>query len=161
MSVVTISEGSHSKGKEVAEKVAERLGYSCVSRDLLLESSEQFKTPEFLMIRGIHDSPYGFERFSSGKEKYVAYIRVAILRRLREDNVVYHGLAGHHFVRGIGHVLKVRIIADLKDRIQEEMSKKNASPEQARIVIEKNDEAKRNWGFTFTGSTSVTHSFTT
>jgi hypothetical protein len=33
--IITISRGSYSKGREIAEKVAERLGYECLSRDLL------------------------------------------------------------------------------------------------------------------------------
>lgn len=35
MAIITISRGSYSKGKEVAEKVAEKLGYECISRDVL------------------------------------------------------------------------------------------------------------------------------
>jgi hypothetical protein len=46
MSIVTISRGSYSRGKEVAEKVAQKLGYECISRDILLETSEQFNIPE-------------------------------------------------------------------------------------------------------------------
>ena len=36
MAVITISRGSYSRGKEIAEKVAAKLGYTCISRDLLL-----------------------------------------------------------------------------------------------------------------------------
>ncbi len=46
MSVITISRGSYSKGKEIAEKLAQNLGYECISRDILLEASETFKIPE-------------------------------------------------------------------------------------------------------------------
>ncbi|MGB9436525.1 MAG: cytidylate kinase family protein [Desulfobacterales bacterium] len=35
MGVITISRGSYSKGKEIAEKLAQQLGYECVSRDIL------------------------------------------------------------------------------------------------------------------------------
>ena len=40
MSVITVSRGSYSRGKEVAEKVAQELGYACISREVLLEASE-------------------------------------------------------------------------------------------------------------------------
>ncbi|MGO9376675.1 MAG: cytidylate kinase family protein [Syntrophobacteraceae bacterium] len=36
----------------------------------------------------------------------------------RGRKVVYHGLAGHFYVRGVSHVLKVKIIAEMKDRIK-------------------------------------------
>ncbi|MBW1912541.1 MAG: cytidylate kinase family protein, partial [Deltaproteobacteria bacterium] len=45
MPIITISRGSYSKGKEVAEKVSQKLGYECISRDVLLEASEEFNVP--------------------------------------------------------------------------------------------------------------------
>ena len=131
MSIVTISRGSYSRGKEVAEKVAQKLGYECVSRDILLEASEQFNIPEIKLVRAIHDAPSVFDRFTQGKETYIAYIRAALLRHVQKDNTVYHGLAGHFFLQGVPHVLKVRIIADLEDRVKEEMKRENISDEEA------------------------------
>jgi hypothetical protein len=113
MPIITISRGSYSRGKEVAEKLAQKLGYKCISRDILLEASEQFNIPEIKLIRAIHDAPSVLERFTHGKERYVAYIRSTLLKHVQKDNVVYHGLAGHYFLLGISHVIKVRIMADL------------------------------------------------
>jgi len=100
MAIITISRGSYSKGKEVAEKVAHRLGYVCLSRDLLLEASSQFNIPEIKLIRALHDAPSILERFTSGKERYLAYFAAALLERVQRDNVVYHGLAGHFYLKG-------------------------------------------------------------
>ena len=36
MSIITISRGSYSKGKEIAEKVAEELGFECIAREIIL-----------------------------------------------------------------------------------------------------------------------------
>jgi len=145
MAVVTISRGSYSRGKEVAEKVAERLGYQCIGRDLLLATSEEFNIPEIKLIRAIHDAPSVLDRFTYGKEKYIAFIQAALLRHFRKDNVVYHGLAGHFFVRGVSHVLKVRIISDLADRVRLEMEREKISEKEARRIIEKDDEERRKW----------------
>jgi len=92
MAIITVSRGSYSKGKEVAEKVAERLGYECVSREILLEASEHFNIPEIKLVRALHDAPSVFERFTYGKEKYLAFLEAALLNHLRRDNIVYHGL---------------------------------------------------------------------
>ena len=46
MSIITINRGSYSRGKEVAEKLALKLGYECISRDILLEASDEFNIPE-------------------------------------------------------------------------------------------------------------------
>jgi cytidylate kinase len=145
MSIITISRGSYSRGKEVAEKVAQALGYECLSRDILLEASERFNIPEIKLIRAIHDAPSILERFTYNKEQYVAYIRAALLRHAQKDNVVYHGLAGHFMLKDLPHVLKVRILADLEDRVKEEMKRENISADEARRILVKDDEERRRW----------------
>jgi cytidylate kinase len=151
MSIITISRGSYSRGKEVAEKLAQALGYECLSRDILLEASERYNIPEIKLVRAIHDAPSILERFTYGKEQYVAYIRAALLRNVQKDNVVYHGLAGHFLLREIPHVLKVRILADLEDRVLEEMKRENISADEARRILLKDDEERRKWGLKIFG----------
>ncbi len=145
MSIITISRGSYSRGREIAEKVAEKLGYECIGRDTLIEASEQFNIPEIKLIRAIRDAPSILERFGYGKEKYIAYIQAALLRRVKEDNVVYHGLAGHFFLEGISHVLKVRISSDMEDRIALEMERRNIPREEAQRILKNDDEQRRKW----------------
>jgi len=146
MAIITISRGSYSQGRAVAERLAEKLNYECISREILLEASEHFNIPEFKLIRAIHDSPSIFDRFTHGKERYVAYLREALLEHVQKDNVVYHGLAGQFFLQGIPHVLKVRITADLEDRIKKESEKEKNSPEEARHILVKDDDERRKWG---------------
>jgi cytidylate kinase len=149
--IITISRGSYSRGKEVAEKLARVLGYKCLSRDILLKASEQFDIPEIKLIRAIHDAPSILDRFTFGKERYVAYIRSALLQQVQKDNVVYHGLAGHFFLQGIPHVLKVRIIADFADRVKEEMRRENISEKEAADILRKDDNERRRWSLQLYG----------
>jgi cytidylate kinase len=151
MAIITISRGSYSRGKEVAEKVAAKLGYECISRDILLEASEQFNIPEIKLVRAIHDAPSILERFTYGKERYVAYIKAALMKHIQKDNMVYHGLAGHFFLQEVPHVLKVRIVADLEDRIVEEMKRENISAAEARHILKKDDDERRRWGMQIFG----------
>ena len=65
MSIVIISRGSYSRGKEVAEKVAQELGYECISRDVLIEASEDFHVPEIKLLRAIRDAPSLLDRFKA------------------------------------------------------------------------------------------------
>jgi cytidylate kinase len=151
MSIITISRGSFSKGKEVAERVAEKLNYQCVSRDVLIEASEHFNIPEIKLVRAIHDAPSILDSFTHGKERYVAYIREALLEYVKKDNVVYHGLAGQFFLKGIPHVLKIRITADLEDRIKNEAEKEGISYDAARKILVRDDEERRKWALTLYG----------
>ncbi len=146
MSVITISRGSYSHGREVAEKLALKLGYECVSREIILNASKHFNIPGMTLVRAVHDAPSVLDRFSYEKQRYVAYVRQALLDSLQKDNIVYHGLAGHYFLRGVPHVLKVRILAEMDDRVAEEMKREGLSAEEARRALTKDDEARSSWG---------------
>lgn len=145
MAIITISRGSYSKGKQIAEKVAKKLGYECISRDVLIEASKKFNIPEVKLVRAIHDAPSILGRFAYGKEKYIAFIRAALLRRFKENNIVYRGLAGHFFVKGVSHVLKVRILADFQDRVRFEMAREGISDKQAAHILKHDDDERRKW----------------
>ena len=145
MAIITISRGSYSRGKEIAEKVAERLGYECVAREALLEVSEHFNIPEAKLVRAVHDAPSILDRFAHGKEKYVAYIQAALTRYVQKDNVVYHGLAGHFLLQGISHVLKVRITAAIEDRVKVVMERDRVGEKEALHILEHDDEQRKRW----------------
>lgn len=170
MCIVTISRQSYTRAKEVAEKVARELGFECISREVLIEASEEFNVPEIKLLRAVRDAPSVLERFTFGKERYVAYIQAALLERLQRDKVVYHGLAGHHFVRGISHALRVRLIGDREDRVKLVMRRPEVfeqaasamngisrdglsyparhpriSKAKALRILEESDEARRKW----------------
>ncbi len=152
MPIITINRGSYSRGKAVAEKLAQKLGYECISRDILLDASEEFNIPEMKLVRALHDAPSVLERFKHGKERYISYIYSALLQYARKDNIVYHGLAGQFFLRNIPHVLKVRIIANIQDRVKEEMRRENISADKALSILMKDDEERHNWGLQVYGT---------
>jgi len=145
MSLITISRGSYSKGKEIAEKVAKKLAYDCIARGAIIEASKEFNVPEIKLVRAIHDAPSILERFTYGKQRYLGYLQVALLKRFQKDNVVYHGLAGHFFLKGVSHLLKVRIIADMEDRVKLEMERERISREQAERILKNDDKERRKW----------------
>jgi len=146
MSIITISRGSYSRGKDVAERLAKKCGFECVSREVILEASDKFNVPEATLVRAVHDAPSVLDRYTYGKERYVAYVRAALLKYVQKDNVVYHGFAGQFFLQEVPGVLKVRITADMEDRIREVMKRDGISAEAARSIIERDDEERRKWG---------------
>jgi hypothetical protein len=67
------------------------------------------------------------------------------LNHLKKDNVVYHGLAGHFFVKNVPHTLKIRVLANMEDRIRLEMERKGIDADKARRILERDDEEWRKW----------------
>jgi len=145
MAIITISRGSYSRGRQVAEAVAERLGYSCLARDVLLEASREFDVPEIKLVRAIEEAPGFLQTFSHSKERYIALIRAALLKHAKDDDIVYHGLAGHIFLEGVQHLLKVRIIAPLEDRLATVVQRDGVDLTAARSIIERADRDRRRW----------------
>jgi len=146
MSIITISRGSYSRGVEIAKMVAERLGYRCLTRDVLIEASKEFNIPEVKLIQALENAPSFFERFTQDKKKYISYIQVALINNFKADNIVYHGLAGHFFVKNISHVLKVRIVADTEYRIKLVMERDKITRDKAIDFLHTIDNARKKWG---------------
>lgn len=146
MAIISISRGFFSKGGEIAEEVAQRLGYRCIAHDVIADASRRFEIPRTKLEDALHDAPLILERLSSERQKYIAYIAAEVFARFKDDNVVYHGLAGYLFAKDITHVLKVRIMSDLEDRIALLMAReKDMSRAQATAFLKKEDRMRRSW----------------
>ena len=146
MHIITISNDRYTKGAEIAEKVAQRMGYECVSREVILSAAKEFGVPEIKLMTTIKDTPTILNMFSKDRKRHMAYIRAMVANYMLTHDIVYHGLVGHPIIRGVSHVLKVRIIANLEDRIRLEMKRENVSEDKARKIIANLDEQKKKWG---------------
>lgn len=145
MPIITISRGSSTMGKVVAEQVARQLDYRLISREVLLDAGSRFNVPEIKLEKAIHDAPGILERYRHNKQSYVAYIRSALIERVVDDKAVYHGLAGHLLLQGIPHLLKVRITADMEKRVEIVMRRDGIPAEEARARIREDDKQRRKW----------------
>jgi len=145
MSIITITRGSYTRGKQVAERVAERLGYGCLSREILLETSEEFNIPEIKRLMTTKKGPSFLDRMTFAREKYLSYIQLNMLKIFQTDNVVHHGVAGHFFVKDIEHAVKVLITADIEDRIRIVMERDRSSRKDAILYLKKLDEPIIKW----------------
>ena len=132
-------------GTAVAEQVAETLGYQCLSRAVLLEASEQFDISEIKLAQAMHDAPSLLERLGHRKQSYVACARSALTSHVAQDDIVYHGHAGHVLLKSVAHVLKVRVVASMEKRAAIVMREENLSEADARHFIQKVDKGRIKW----------------
>ncbi len=145
MAIITISRGCFSHGREIAERVAAKLGYECISREVLLEASESFNIPEAKLVESLHDAPGLIDRITRARQRFLDCIQVALMEHAKKDNIVYHGYAGHLFLHGISHVLKVRVMADMEDRIAFLQNQRKISRDDALHLIEQEDNERTDW----------------
>ena len=142
MSIITISRGSLSGGQELADRVAERLGYRCVSREVLIEAAARYGVPEPKLTELFDKKPSFWEWLTRSRERYLVFIQAAMCEFAQDGKLVYHGQAGQQLLAGIGHVLKVRLITPIDRRARTAMEERNLSLEAATKHIQHIDEER-------------------
>ncbi|MFP5229657.1 MAG: cytidylate kinase family protein [Acidobacteriota bacterium] len=145
MSVITISRGSFSGGKTLAECLASQLGYRCVDRDVIVQRAASSGVSQEELHDALEKPPGFLERFGHKRYKYLAIMQAALAEEVRSGKVIYHGLAGHLLLGGGRHILRVRIIAPMSYRIRMVCQNLHYSQSQARAYIENIDDQRRRW----------------
>ena len=145
MAIISIARGCHSHGEQIAKKVAKKLGYECVNREILLEAVQFFNISETRLLKSIITAPGVLDKITHGREKYIAYFQAALLEHVKNNNVVYHGHAGHLLLPDISHILKVRIIANMQDRIALLQKLRRLTVAEAKRQILREDRDRTSW----------------
>ena len=145
MPIITISKRTYDRSEEIAERVAQIMGYECIGREVFVSASHEFDIPEEKLYDAILGSPSLLGMSPTKRKRYIAYVQAAVAEYMLKDNVVYYGPAGHLLIQGVSHVLRVRIIADLEDRIALKMKMEKVSEKEARKSILHDDEQRRKW----------------
>lgn len=146
MSIITITAGCYSNGKQIAKSVAKRLKYEYVDSEIILSLvSGGFGVSESNLARVLKEAPSGVGMFSKAKPEYIIFIETLLTDYLLKNNIVYYGVIGLPFFQEISHVLKVRIIGNLEDRIKTGMKLDNISLDKTSKIIAKEDEEQAKW----------------
>jgi cytidylate kinase len=145
MPIITISRGTFSGGRDLAESLARELGYPCISREVIAEAAQQYGAAEAALNAALSRAPSFLDRFRRDKERYLAYIRAVLCQHAQAGDLIYHGHAGHHLLAGVRHVIRVRVVADMKYRVQAAMQQLNMASHQAEAHIRKVDDERRRW----------------
>jgi cytidylate kinase len=145
VAIITISRGTFTGGQALAECLADKLGYQCLSREVILDAAAAYGVPVERFIEAMEKPPSFWERLTGERSDYLNYTRAALLERARTGNLVYHGYAGHLLLPGISHVIRVRAIADLESRIETAMDRDNVSRKDAIARIKRIDKERADW----------------
>jgi len=146
MAIIAVSRGTFNGGEALAKRLAERLGYQCLSRETTLaEAAKAYGVPAADLMVAMEKRPSFWHRVVGGRTAHLACVRAALCEHARADNLVYHGLAGHLLLPGISHVMRVRVIADMDSRIKAARAQQALGPAEALAHIDKVDKEWRQW----------------
>jgi cytidylate kinase len=145
MAIITISRGSMSGGKKLAECVAGAMGCACIAREVLVEGAAKLGVSEEFLRERIERSPGLWERLTAERRTYALAVQAALAEHVCGGAVVYHGLAGHLLLREIPEVLRIRLIAPIQVRVQALMEQRGMTREAAENHIVEVDHHRARW----------------
>ena len=127
MPIVTISHEIGAGGPEIGQQLADRMGYRYVDHELISDAARRYGLLEEKLSHLDESKPSLFERFDAETRRYITVIQTALYDFAEHDNVVLMGRGGQWLLRGIPHVLRVRVMAPF-DVLVKRLGKKLAGP---------------------------------
>jgi len=116
--MVTISRQAGAGGDEITRLLAAKLGWE------LLDNA---RVQQLLVVRGFPQAvvetfterkPDLWHRLSSGKERYLHYLKLVSYEFARQGECIILGRGGQLLFADVPGVLKVRVVAPLEDRVR-------------------------------------------
>ena len=118
MAVVTISHQMGAGGSEIGMKLGQKMGYRYVDQELVLDVARRYGVAEDKLSHLDESKPTLFERFDTETRYYITILQTSLLDFAELDNHVIMGRGGQWLLRGIPHVLRVRVIAPFELRVK-------------------------------------------
>ena len=137
---ISILLGSDEHALELAQETEDEF-----NEELIEETSKTYhKSVDKLRSTLSGQIPF-LNNITNDRGKNIAYLKSSLAELIKNNNVIYHGLAGHLFTKDIPYILKIRITANIDYRINVVMKRDNVSNEKARELLNKVDIERSKW----------------
>jgi cytidylate kinase len=118
MSILTVSHEIGAGGPEIGQKVADQLGLHYVDQELISDAALRYGVLEEKLSSLDESKPSLFERFDAETRRYITVLQTAVFEFAEQDRVVLMGRAGQWLLRGVPHVLRLRVMAPFDLRVK-------------------------------------------
>jgi cytidylate kinase len=117
MAIIAISQQIGSRGNELGQIVAKRLGYRFLCReDLIAQVSRIYNvTPEQLVVVD-ERQPHFWSRLKTESTRFISFFRANMLREMAQDRLVAVSPSAAALLPPYGCGLRVRVVGSLDDR---------------------------------------------
>lgn len=118
MALVVVSHQMGAGGPEVGTALAQRLGYRFVDQELLVDAARRYGLTEEKLSLLEEAKPSLFERFDTETRLHLTVLQTTLLEFADQDDAVLMRGGGQWLLRGVPHVLRVRLIAPFEQRVK-------------------------------------------
>ena len=128
--------------------LAQRLGYRYVNQELLLDAARRHGLAEDKLSHLDESKPTLFERFDTETRHHITVLQTTCLEFAEDDNAVLMRGGGQWLLRGVPHVLRIRIIAPFDHRVKQwikrtaEMTGETPNQRAAAELVRRDDAEK-------------------
>ena len=148
MPLITMTRGSLSASRQVAETVSRELGCRIITREEVLEHASQYGVDETglagkdLMAM---EPPSVWDRHAAQRRLYLMFLRASLMDLIADGNVVYLGHMGQFVLSKVPKVFRIRVDSSLEFRVRALMQGSKLSEDAAQDYIQRIDERRRSW----------------
>ena len=79
MAIITITRGVQSGGRDLARRLADRLGYNCMSREVISACAKKYNIMEDELYKRLLEAPRIWQRLSKEHRRYLIYIQCSLV----------------------------------------------------------------------------------
>jgi cytidylate kinase len=119
MAIIVVSHQKGAGGPEIGMALSQRLGYRYVDQELLQDAVRRYGLDEDKLSHLDESKPTFFERFDTETRHHITVLQTTLLELAELDNAVFMRGGGQWLLRGVPHVLRVRIIAPFEHRVKQ------------------------------------------
>lgn len=146
MSVITVFSGAFCGEKAVVEDIADSTGYRIVTDEIIIAlASELSGLPGERIQTAFSSRSSVFNQFTFEKERFIAYLRLAVSRMLENSDLIFSGFSAHLVPGTISHALRICMIANKAFRLKTAEKEQGLSPEAAAQAVSRDDICRAAW----------------
>jgi len=142
MSVLTITSGLYSNVDEIVNNLSEKLNSKLITDSEIIENTNQTYDIKLARLQKIVESKQiPFNDFTHEREKGTALLKKTIANFLAQGPCIFNGNLGQLIPKNISHVMRVLIIANKKQRVENGMKNFGLSEKEVIKNIETSDKS--------------------
>src|SRR5438034_8467360 len=111
MAIIVVSTQMGAGGPEIGMALAQKCGYRYVDQELLQDAGRRYGLAEERLSHLDESKPTIFERFDAETRHHITVLQTTLLELAELDNAVFMRGGGQWLLRGVPHVLRLRLIA--------------------------------------------------